>query len=185
MADYTAANEPWPKVLPYITREEAERAATKLCRKFGKWEDRSETVKMDASRRRDYLPAGKGARIFKPWICLSGDPSTVYRGWRRLVHSLSHRIYHYRYPYERRGHARFHHTLEAEMVAFVLSTDWLQGGLKPKAKAAPSIDEKKVAKFNALQARIARWESKQRRAENALKKLRRSIKRMESSHAVL
>jgi len=41
------------------------------------------------------------------------------------------------------------------------------------AKTKPSTEDKRIAKLASIEARLARWVSKQRRAENAIKKLTR------------
>ena len=32
------------------------------------------------------------------WICLSGDPSTLHNGWRRLIHDVSHMVHKWLRP---------------------------------------------------------------------------------------
>lgn len=156
---YAPVNAIWPTTLPAITREEARRAAKRLMRHFAK---------------RDT------AWLRRCWIAL--DParaSGLDRGWRRLVHDVSHRVYSL---HRARGtgklpriHGGFHANLERDMAAYVLAQGWLDGRLKPAPTAKRILTPNdKLAK---IQAAIRRWESKRKRAETALKKLRAKERR--------
>lgn len=56
------------------------------------------------------------------------------------------------------------------MIAHIVEQGWLDGRFKKAPKEAP--DKSKI-KRDRIDASIARWEAKARRAETALRKLRR------------
>lgn len=152
---YAVVNGAWPKDIPPCTREEAKRAAGKLMLAF-------------AGRkypRRVY--------VRRCWIAVSEPYNDIRRGWRRLVHDLSHIVY--RIEHKRgvfRAHGNTHARLEHAMIQHVIEKGWLTGSLKEKVAPKPTATDKAAR----IAARIKRWESKLRRAETALKKLRRSAK---------
>ena len=156
MTAYDAVNALWPETLPPITRDEARRAAAKLMRHF------------------DNNTSGRWVR--RCWIATKPTNPSLYRGrlrgWHRLVHDVSHRVWQRESPASRRHH-RFHAELEQEMVQYVLTSGWLAGTLKTQSRAAPSSPDQKRAR---LLTAVKRWESKRKRAETALKKLRRRVR---------
>jgi triacylglycerol esterase/lipase EstA (alpha/beta hydrolase family) len=121
---YQEVNDLWKDIkIPYITRQEAEKAKNILIRKFGA---------------KKFLPPfhsamnPKAYRVFKPYICLSGDPTTLWKGWRRLIHSLSHKVYRRRFPQRWFDHSYQQAELELEMCKFVIDKGWLDQTLKSK-----------------------------------------------------
>jgi hypothetical protein len=61
----------------------------------------------------------------------------------------------------------------------VCEGNWLVGALKPEPKAKlapPSKDEKRRAKIEALEERLARWQKKALRARTAIVKINRSLR---------
>jgi hypothetical protein len=165
---YKKANSTLPKELPYITFEEAKRASRLLASKFGKLKDAS------PSR---FFPMSKKRYVRKVWICLSGNPSTLHRGWRRLIHDMAHDIFTFRNP-KLPDHCTFQADLEAEVCEYVLKSGWLNGSLKPKLKPKLSNDEKKVIKIKKFENIILRWETKIKRANTYLKKYKAKLKRL-------
>jgi len=92
-------------------------------------------------------------------------------GWAEIVHHLSHEA-HIRRPVpsgERRHHGPSHALLELKLVRAVMAAGWLDEQLA-EAKPKPDVRVQRAARVEAL---IGQWEAKQRRAENALKKLYR------------
>lgn len=153
MDEYTPVNEVWPADLPSLTRDEARRAARKLIHHFG-------------GRRRVRW-------VRRCWVAASPPFNTVHRGWRRLVHDVSHRVWTREAP-KARAHGKHHATLELEMSRYVLARGWLTGTLKAAEhrRPAPTADQKLARTLAALK----RWETKRRRAETAMKKLRRRVR---------
>jgi hypothetical protein len=158
---YTPVVQALPATLPPLTRAEAQRAARRLYRQFLTAED-----------------CGEGGRVVKfmgsarrCWV--SPRPTSGHRkGWGRLVHDVSHGIFRWRYP-KLRPHHGLHAKLEAEIAAYVAGSGWLDGALKPKAKAKFSIDERRAMKLARIEQRLERWQAKERRAQTAIKKLKR------------
>lgn len=92
-------------------------------------------------------------------------------GWATIVHHLSHEAHIYRPKPagEHRHHGPSHAVLELRLVRLVLDKGWLD---EPPSTPKPKADPRLVRAVRVAQ-RIAAWEAKQRRAANALKKLRR------------
>jgi hypothetical protein len=154
---YEPVNNAWPAIVPPCTRHEAERAMKALCRKFGGTIHGSPAMNGPV----------RSLRVRSCWI--TRKPSTLYRGWQRLAHDISHSIFRRRHP-SFKPHDGGHATLEREIAEHILAAGWLSGSLRPVAAPKPTTDDK----LSKLDARIARWETKAKRAETALRKLRRS-----------
>ena len=167
---YQSVNNLWKDVkVPYITRVEAGKAKNLLIKKFG------------AKR---FMPVGKSAmkstypfykRVRKTWICLSGDPSTLRKGWRDLVHEISHWVYWKRFPNKRFNHSFQQAEIEFEMSQFVISSGWLDGGLKPKVVVL-SKEEKRQKKLDHYQKLISRWQTKMKLANTFIRKYNKKVK---------
>jgi hypothetical protein len=164
---YQEVNDIWNDIkIPYITREEAEKAKNILIRKFGA---------------KKFLPPSHSAmnpkayRVWKPYICLSGDPTTLWKGWRRLIHSLSHKVYRRRFPQRWFDHSYQQAELEFEMCKFVIDSGWLNGTLKSKViiLSKDEIRNKKLEKYKIL---ISKWERKFKTATSFIKKYNKKIK---------
>lgn len=161
---YQPIRDALPAMLPPITREEASRAATRLMRKFG-------------------TPGCRKILVKARRVWISREPTRgdrPGRGWSRLIHDVSHRVFRRWYP-GKRPHDPLHVHYEEEIAAFVASSGWLDGTLAPRFKERPSPTETHAAERERVDAAIKRWESKLRRAQNALKKLARKKRRLESS----
>ena len=165
---YQEVNDLWKDIkIPYITREEAEKAKNILIRKFGA---------------KKFLPPfhsamnPKAYRVFKPYICLSGDPTTLWKGWRRLIHSLSHKVYRRRFPQRWFNHSYQQAELELEMCKFVIDKGWLNQTLKSKViiLSKDEIRNKKLEKYKIL---ISKWEFRVSKMERNLKTATKYIKK--------
>lgn len=180
---YQDVNHGWPAEVPACTRAEADRASRAIIRHF----------KLPWS-----LNGKPGTcRVRRCWIAVTPPYGNLNRGWRRLVHDWSHRIFraHNRQhasTRNRRPHDPSHVRIEREVMEFVLARGFLAGKLKPVAKPkAKPTDADKLAKIAAAQAR---WTTKLRRAETALRKLKKQaayyarkspvvVRRVEDSNA--
>lgn len=166
---YQEVNDLWKDIkIPYITREEAEKAKNILIRKFGA---------------KKFLPpfysAGmnpKAYRVWKPYICLSGDPTTLWKGWRRLIHSLSHKVYRRRFPKRWFSHSYQQAELELEMCKFVIDKGWLNETLKSKVIIL-SKDEMRNKKLEKYKILISKWEFRVSKMERNLKTATKYIKK--------
>src|SRR5215510_11868328 len=96
--DYRGVALKLPAILPAITRQEAERAARRLYRRFGGVahmavidDGTGGTVKRHAMKFR--------GPVRRCWISTRALPaSQLNRGWARLIHDISHRIFARRHP---------------------------------------------------------------------------------------
>jgi len=161
---YTEVNAEWPKELPALRPEEAVRAARRLWRFATGKTFRGEIKKTSGNR--------------YTWIIRGIMVVNASRGWRDLVHDLSH-CAHNRISDER-PHSEEHAQLELKMVRWVVMNGWLDGRLQPPAKPKPTAIEKAKARLVALDLRTKRWETKAKRAATALRKLkcqRRALER--------
>lgn len=155
---YQYVNVTWPAQVPTLTGEEAVRAAKRLYRHImaRPWPGE---VRLTSGNRYTYPRRG---------VLYVNPEGHHFGGWRDLVHDLSHHCFRRRHP-DRRPHHWTHANLERRMIQYVLEQGWLDGALKPKAKAAVDARQRR---YQRVLARIKAWETKRKRAENALKKLR-------------
>ena len=164
---YQSVNNLWKDIkVPFITRVEAEKAKNLLIKKFGA--KRFMPPNKSAMRPRNY-------RVYKPYICLSGQSDQLWKGWRRLIHSLSHKVYWNRYPHRHFNHSIKQAELEFEMCQFVISSGWLEGGLKPKVVVLTK-EEKRQKKLDHYQKLINRWQTKMKLATTFIRKYNKKVK---------
>lgn len=160
---YTRVNAEWPDEdyptgLPPLTFEEATKAARKLYRfATGKTlKTRAQFMRTSGNRRNNFY-----SRKLNP-----------DEGWKALVHHLSHVFY-------TGPHGGEHARMEIRLIKEVVRRGWLTGSLKAEPKPAKPAHDQREEKLARLRDRITRWESKERRAANALKKLRAQLRRAE------
>lgn len=102
------------------------------------------------------------------------NPDHCGMGWHQLVHSMSHRCAFRLYP-GKKPHSPQHAFLEKEMIQHVITSGWLEGKLRRPEKVKPAVDLQEVRHQRVL-ARVKAWEAKRKRAETALRKLRRQVR---------
>jgi hypothetical protein len=164
---YQSVNGQWPAGdLPVPTEQEAVAAVKRLYRLVMKKPLRLRT-KITSGRRYTYARRG---------VMHVNAKGHYFGGWRDLVHDLSHHC-HYRLhpghkPHDGRG---THAWIERQMIEHVVNSGWLDGKLRREPKAKPVVDMKAVRHQRAL-ASVKRWEAKLKRAETALRKLRRQAR---------
>lgn len=164
-----------PAVLPAITRIEAERAAKRLYAKFA---PPGRARRLYDGVRRCWISGV--ATPLKPAVRIdNGNRRESWNGWPRLIHDVSHDVFSAFYP-GKRDHDPLHVYYETEIAKYVAESGWLEGSLKPKVKpkAKPTLADKHAAEYARNEAAIKRWETKAKRAANALKKLRRRQRRI-------
>ena len=171
---YGKVNRMWPDQIPPITKEEAFKAYKLLTRKFGSKKVWSEYLN-EWETKKLYVGRQKPRRC---WICLSGNCNLLDRGWRRLVHDISHRVYDWRFPKSSRDHNIAQAKIEQEMAQYVIDSGWLDGKLKSKPKAKPTKDEIQDKKIKNLIKLIRSWERKETTAKTYIKKYRLKLKRL-------
>lgn len=162
---------------PAIDRALAIKVANRIYRHFG-------NKKFAAHPERFRRPKCTENNVRRCWVAKAGV-NDLSKGWRRLIHDTSHRLFTRRYP-EKRPHDSLHAALEREVAQFVISaylrlpavlandiSDAMRKDQQAKKRRALRVD-----KLNRLEARIVNWERKARRAETALKRLRKEHKQM-------
>jgi len=93
-------------------------------------------------------------------------------GWHNFVHDLSHWIHRKQYPNQDAHRASSHAAVEKDLIEQVVNRGWLQAKEpQRRPRAAKPKPTPAQAKLQRIEASIARWEAKQRRAANALKRL--------------
>jgi len=167
--DYSQVNDPWLSVPGGVTTkpdaQEAVSAAKRLYRKAMGKPFRG-TFKITSGNRYNWIRRN----VF------SVNPGGHHFGaWRDLVHDISHYAHQRLHP-DSPAHGSIHRTLERELAIYVIESGWLTGKLKSKAvpKAKPTGDQKRLLEGARIAERIKSWEAKERRAQNALKKLRKT-----------
>ena len=193
---YQDCNSTLPKDLPYITKVEAQRAYRLLVRKFGRkqipgykgygsqkdrtWINR----KMSVREIRPLKLINGSYKRFKSyetwtrkcWICLSGDPSTLHNGWRRLIHDVSHMVHKWLRP-NMNHHCFQQAQLELDMIKYVQFKGWLNGTLKKKVIVL-TPEDKKLKKIKHLEALVKKWERKSKTTLTYLRKYKTKLKRL-------
>ena len=101
-------------------------------------------------------------------------------GWPEIVHGLSHACHFVKNP-SARPHDSQELRIEAGMTDYAISHGFHLGKLKTKAKAKVPVDRVEQ-RYEAMLKRRVTWESKHKRAANALKKVQREINQYERRH---
>ena len=164
---YKSVNELWKDIrIPYITRYECRKALDKLVFIFGRKKFAPPNIKWNMQK----------PRVIKSMICLSGDPKTLNKGWRDLIHTFSHWNYNYRHGYKNHfGHSYKQAELELEISRYIISSGWLEGSLKPKVVVL-SKEDKRQKKIDHLQSLINKWQRKQKIANTFIRKYTKKVK---------
>jgi hypothetical protein len=166
---YPSVNGAWPEGdLPELTAQEAVSAARRLYRFIMKRPFRGEVVATTGNR---FTWTYRGQLRVNP-----KRTRALHPGWHDMVHLLSHlchrKLHPGHKPHDKRG---THAWIERQMIEHVVNSGWLEGKLKRPEKTKVEIDLQDKRQRQVL-AGIARWEAKQRRVKNALKKLYRRQK---------
>ena len=153
---YRLLNSQWPASYPKMTDRDVKIAARVLYRLImGK----KFTGKLVVKHR--------GRSWAKSWKIIGNS----HQGWHDVVHDWSHDLHHTLYPNEK-PHGPHQAFIERKMVEEVNKRGWLTGRLnKPKLeKVKLDVREKRKA---AVLAKLAKWQTKLKRAKTAIKKLER------------
>jgi hypothetical protein len=149
---YRRVNATWPEgKLPPLTPDEAWRAARRLFR-FETGDSRVDYLKVTSGNRRT-LVRGR-TLVFNP-----------VDGWHTLVHIVSH----YACPGH---HGAEHARCEIAMIKEVLKRGWLNGTLTSEPKPEP-VRDAVAERAKRIDARLVRWERRLKRAQTAIRKLKR------------
>lgn len=159
---YERVNSAWPAEIPVISAIEAQRAARRLWR-WAMSEPYSGKVKATSGNRYTWAQHG----ILKV---------NHEKGWKLLVHDMSHLCWSRANRGETKPHESGHAKLELAMIKEVLKRGWLSGILKTPEKPDTKTEDLKSIRHKRILDRIDGWKKKQQRAERALKKLTRQAK---------
>lgn len=110
----------------------------------------------------------------------STKPTTGHhKGWGRLIHDVSHMLHEYRHP-SARPHAPGHDAIEREVADCVD-----RNGMLERSHPKPRLDatQRRSSRMIAAQEKLLRWERKRKRAETAIKKLKRQLTAMNRRQA--
>lgn len=157
---YARVNAAWPTDLPIPSESQAITAAKRL------WTwgmGRPWTGKVETTSGRRFTWIKHGVLVVNP-----NRPGHEGGGWKSLIHDLSHLLWSRANPGER-PHQRDHAKLELAMVKQVVKRGWLTEGA-PHPEPKPDV---RLERFERIKARMEAWERKERRAKNAIKKLRK------------
>jgi len=164
---YDDVNGAWGGItLPAVTLAETKPLFAKLIARFGKHPDKMPTAAPYWAR--------KGRRV---WASTKPRDTRRYangghNGLGRMIHDASHIVFEDHHP-NLKTHSHVHAALELAMIQYAMRKGWHLPKAKPEPKPRPDKSELRVLKLARTRASIERWEAKARRAENALRKLRR------------
>jgi hypothetical protein len=159
---YQSVNGAWPDDLPSMTAAEAVAAGRRLYR-FAFKRPFTGKIKLTSGRRYNTIRQ----RV------MHVNPGGHHRnGWRDIVHDLSHYAHARLFPgHKPHGGEGTHAFMERSMIEHVVNSGWLDGKLKSKAK--PKAVDIRAVRHERVKARLKRWEAKRKRAETAIRKLKR------------
>lgn len=161
---YSRVNAAWPKPLPKMTFEEGARAVPKLYR-FVTGQSFTGDIVETSGNRFNYARRG----VFY----LNTQGYSGHGAWHDLIHDVSHTLVNRIWLDKIKPHSRDHAKLELRLVNEAVKRGWLSGALQDKPKPAKPKRDIRVEKLIGTEALIARWETKLKRAQTALKKLSR------------
>src|SRR5262245_57939460 len=163
---YKGVNGAWPENLPVPTGAEAIAGVRLLYRKFLGRPFRG-PFKLTSGRRHTW--PRRGVYYVNP-----NDVRDHGGGWRAIAHAVGHLVYARMFP-RARGHGPGHAHLEKQIIEHIVTSGWLDGKLRRASRPAKPKPDPKQVRFARATANLQRWESKQRRATTAIKKLKRQI----------
>lgn len=156
---YRRVNAIWPAKVPPLTFEQGANAAQRLHRFVTGANYVGTFVETSGRRYSSYPRRGR-------------YPINAQLGWKRLIHDISHYLYSYHLAPDDRPHAKGHARLEMKLAKEVIRRGWLKPAPE---KPVETRAQRRTHRIAHVEAGIERWNRKQRRALNALKKLRRKL----------
>jgi len=151
---------------PPLGFAEAERAARKLYSRYGR--------KRGFPAMLEDVRLNKVRRVWLSTHDTRGNPN----GWGRLFYDVAWTILHRRHrtrPIDAQREA-----LEREFKCYALSKGWIAGSLKRAPFKKPTRSESRAKALVHKRALLARWKTKRKRSETAIKKLSAQIRRLEA-----
>jgi len=173
MTTYREVNAAWPgERYPVPTPQEALRGTRRLIRKAHSLAIADGVIPKHASKPRYWtkdLQLTSGNRHTNIWRGVVNPNENNFYGWHEIVHSVSH--WAQRHYWGGESHGPRHVWIEKELVDYAVA-NFLDCQLKSRAKPKP-LTNKTDVRAQRVASGIKRWEAKIRRAQNALRKLRR------------
>ena len=157
---YAEVNGTWPSgSLPKLDGKEAIKAARLLMREGLRFHE----VRFKL-RRKFILTSGRRDNN------LYSNPRVINpdQGWHDLVHSISHWVHRRANP--KWEQHQLHAMTEKHLIEHVVNNGWLDGKLKRPEKPKVEVDQRAV-RLARVEARLASWKTKAKRAATMLKKL--------------
>ena len=139
-----------------------------------------ETIKTVTGNRRTWITGLGRPRSRQRMVINCSRSHDSGAGWQEIVHGLSHACHFTKNPGDR-PHDSQQLRIEAGMTDYAISHGFHLGKLKTKAKAKVPVDRVQQ-RYEAMLKRRVTWESKHKRAANALKKVQREITQYERRH---
>ncbi len=171
MTTYQEMNATWPRPYPVPTPQEAIAGTKRLMRVARRLarQDGQPAVSLYRIGYKFKLVSGR-LRNGPDALVWSVNPNEAnYWGWHEIVHAVSHWAqYHY---WHGKTHGPRHVWIEAQLTDYALK-NLIDGQLRREPKPKPKADPVLIRRAR-VDAAIKRWQAKKRRAENALRKLRR------------
>lgn len=170
MTTYRGINAVWPKPYPVPTSREAIIGAKRLIRRAHRLAINDGAVPKFAKLRPRKFKITSGNRYteVRSFVWYVNPNQDGHWGWHQIVHGVSHWAQRHYWP-QADGHGALHAWLEKELADYAIKN--FLGGQLAKA-LAPAVDKIAVRKARVAK-RIKTWEAKRRRADNAIRKLRR------------
>jgi hypothetical protein len=175
MTTYRQVNAVWPTPYPVPTPKEAITGAKRLIRLAHRLAIQDGAVPKFATLRRRKFKITSGNRYteVRSGVWYVNPNQGNHWGWHQIVHGISHWAQRHYWP-QADGHGALHAWLENELADYAVK-NFLSGQLVRPVKAKPEVDVKTLRAARVAK-RIKQWEAKKRRAETALRKLRRTEK---------
>lgn len=164
---YDKVNALWPAEVPPLTFNEAVRAVAKLTRMAGAPIRGAQFIQTSGNR----------YNWIRRYVCRL-NPG---RGWKELVHDISHWVHMSRYPGSVPHQDRRHATIEARMVRVVVARGWLTGALRVQPKVVEPMDPveakrlERAHRIELREAQVRRLEKKGIAIMKRLARARRSL----------
>jgi len=181
---YEIVNATWPESdLPALTDHEATTAARRLYRYGFSLFDIKRTfrgeVRITSGKRHTWVYGERGRVVAGRYVRHRSQVMMINagKGWHEVVHGLSHYVHHECRPHET-GHRDGHAWVERKMIEHVVAQGWLTGKLKRPERAKPDRNVK-AENYERVCQRLRKWESRLKRAQTTIKKLRQSRRRYE------
>jgi len=102
------------------------------------------------------------------------NPDEDGHGWAEIVHSVSHWCHQKRFP-GNKGHGGSHAFIEKHLIEHVVSRGWLDGKLR-RPERVKKVRDVRTERHQRAIASLARWTTKKKRADTAIKKLTKQVR---------